>query len=133
MFLARVFVSPKPTVSDPEGRTIQGGLRQLGFDTVDSVRAGKFFQVRLDEESREEADEKVRLMCDRLLANPIIEGIPVRACPARIRVIRQPAGQDAPYPITPFVLGVSPDSLSSTVSAALIALARLLNAASAQW
>ena len=73
MFLARVFVSLKPTVSDPEGRTIQGSLRQLGFDTVDSVRAGKFFQVRLDEKSREEAGEKVRLMCDRLLANPIIE------------------------------------------------------------
>ena len=41
--------------------------------TVESVRAGKFFQVRLDEKSNEDAGEKVRLMCDKLLANPIIE------------------------------------------------------------
>ena len=73
MFLARVYVSPKSTVNDPEGRTIHGSLEQLGFETVESVRAGKFFQVRLDEERRDEADEKVREMCEKLLANPIIE------------------------------------------------------------
>ena len=73
MFLARVYVSPKSTVNDPEGRTIHGSLEQLGFETVETVRAGKFFQVRLDEERRDEADEKVREMCEKLLANPIIE------------------------------------------------------------
>jgi phosphoribosylformylglycinamidine synthase len=73
VFLARVFVSPKSTVSDPEGRTIQGALRQLGFDTVDTVRAGKFFQISLVEERREEAVEKIREMCEKLLSNPIIE------------------------------------------------------------
>ncbi len=73
MFLARIFVSPKSTVNDPEGHTIRGGLRHLGFETVEGVRAGKFFQVRMDDDSREEAGEKVRQMCERLLANPIIE------------------------------------------------------------
>ena len=73
VFLARVFVSPKSTVSDPEGRTIQGGLRQLGFDTVDTVRAGKFFQISLGEANREEAVDKIREMCEKLLSNPIIE------------------------------------------------------------
>jgi phosphoribosylformylglycinamidine synthase len=73
MFLARIFISPKPTVNDPEGLTIQGALRQLGFDTIASVRAGKYMEVRLDEGNEAAAAEKVREMCDKLLANPVIE------------------------------------------------------------
>ena len=73
MYLAKVFIQLKPTVSDPQGQTIQGGLRQLGFDTVDSVRAGKYMEIRIDEQKEDEASAKVRDMCDKLLANPIIE------------------------------------------------------------
>ena len=73
IFLARVFVSLKPTVSDPQGQTIQSGLQQLGFDTVRSVRAGKYMEVLVEEESQDEAAQRVREMCDKLLANPVIE------------------------------------------------------------
>ena len=73
MFLARVFVTLKPTVSDPQGQTIGGGLRNLGFDTVDSVRAGKYMELRLREESEAMAEKKVAEMCEKLLANPVIE------------------------------------------------------------
>jgi phosphoribosylformylglycinamidine synthase len=73
MFLAKVFIRFKPTVNDPQGLTIQGGLRQLGFDTVRSVRAGKYMEIRLDEEDEKVASRKVEQMCDRLLANPVIE------------------------------------------------------------
>ena len=73
MFQARIFIRLKPTVNDPEGITIHGGLRQLGFDSVESVRAGKFMEVRLNDEDEDVATENVRRMCDRLLANPIIE------------------------------------------------------------
>ena len=73
MFLARVFVSLKPTVSDPQGQTILGGLRQLGFDTVAGVRAGKYMELRLDEDSEDKAAQRVADMCDKLLSNPIIE------------------------------------------------------------
>ena len=73
MYLARVFISLKPTVNDPQGKTIQGGLSQLGFDTVQSVRAGKYMEIRLDEDSENGASEKISEMCDKLLANPIIE------------------------------------------------------------
>lgn len=72
-FLARVFVSLKPTVNDPEGQTIMGGLHSLGFSTVGSVRAGKYMEMRLDAESRQKAGEMVEEMCRRLLANPVIE------------------------------------------------------------
>ena len=73
MFLARVFIQLKPTVSDPQGQTIQGGLRSLGFESVESVRAGKYMEIRLDEESEEAASRKTDEMCDKLLANPVIE------------------------------------------------------------
>ena len=73
MFLARVFITLKPTVSDPEGQTIHGGLRQLGFDTVLSVRAGKYMEMRLSDEAEPAARRKVEAMCDKLLANPVIE------------------------------------------------------------
>jgi len=48
MFLARVYVTLKPTVNDPQGLTIRGGLHSLGFDSVESVRAGKYLEIRLD-------------------------------------------------------------------------------------
>lgn len=73
MFLARVYITPKPTVNDPQGLTVQGSLRTLGFDSVESIRAGKYIEVRLDAESEERATEAVRGMCDKLLANPVIE------------------------------------------------------------
>ena len=73
MYLAKVFIQLKPTVNDPQGQTIRGGLRQLGFESVDSVRAGKYMEIRLDEPAEKMASEKVREMCEKLLANPVIE------------------------------------------------------------
>ena len=73
MFLAKVYIQLKPSVNDPEGLTIRGGLRQLGFDSVLDVRSGKYMQIRLDEDDREMAESRVSEMCQQLLANPIIE------------------------------------------------------------
>ena len=73
MFLAKVYITFKPGINDPEGQTIRGSLQQLGFDTALDVRVGKYIQVRLDETSEEAAADAVRGMCDKLLANPVIE------------------------------------------------------------
>jgi phosphoribosylformylglycinamidine synthase len=72
-FAARVYVSLKPTVNDPEGNTIAGALASLGFSSVESVRSGKYFQVNLTAESPKAAKKLVDQMCSRLLANPVIE------------------------------------------------------------
>ena len=72
-FVARVYVTLKPTVNDPQGLTIRGGLHLLGFAPVDSVRAGKYLEIRFDEEDEATASDKVKEMCDRLLANPVVE------------------------------------------------------------
>ena len=73
MFLAKIYITLKAGVNDPQGLTIRGGLHQLGFDMVADVRAGKYMEVRLDQQDRQEASERVAEMCDQLLANPIIE------------------------------------------------------------
>ncbi|KAA0238137.1 MAG: phosphoribosylformylglycinamidine synthase subunit PurS [Dehalococcoidia bacterium] len=71
-FLAKVYVSLKPTVNDPEGNTIAGALGALGFE-VEGVRSGRYFQVTLDAADRAQAEKQVGDMCSRLLANPVIE------------------------------------------------------------
>ena len=73
MFLARVHVTLKPTVNDPQGLTVRNALHTLGFGSVQSVRVGKYMEVVLHEASRERAEAQVQEMCRQLLANPVIE------------------------------------------------------------
>ena len=73
MFLARIEVTLKPTVNDPQGNTVQGALASLGFDGVRSVRVGRYIEVRLTAESVASAERQVDEMCQKLLANPVIE------------------------------------------------------------
>lgn len=72
-YLARVYVSLKPTVNDPEGITIGGALGSLGFGGVLGVRSGRYFQVTMKAADAKEAATQVDQMCTRLLANPVIE------------------------------------------------------------
>ncbi len=73
MFLAKVFVTLKPTVNDPQGLTVLGGLKTLGFTSVESVRLGKYLEVKIDETDRTRAEKLTAEMCQKLLANPVIE------------------------------------------------------------
>ena len=73
MFLARVYVTLKPTVNDPPGLTIRGGLHSLGFASVSSVRSGKYMEIKLEAANGADAEEQVAEMCRKLLANPVIE------------------------------------------------------------
>ncbi|HEX6487280.1 MAG TPA: phosphoribosylformylglycinamidine synthase subunit PurS [Candidatus Dormibacteraeota bacterium] len=71
--LAKVIVTPKPVVNDPQGVTVRGGLAHLGFAEVRDVRVGKYIEIRLDAPSEDEARRRVEEMCGRLLANHVIE------------------------------------------------------------
>ena len=73
MYLAKVHVTLKPTVNDPQGLTIKGALHDLDFQNVNSVRVGKYMEVVLQEKSRSKAEAQLEDMCRRLLANPVIE------------------------------------------------------------
>ena len=73
MFKASVYVSLKKQVLDPQGKTIQHALHDLGFDSVQSIRYGKFLEVELDAPTKEKAEEDLDAICRRFLANPVIE------------------------------------------------------------
>jgi len=69
----KVIVRLKPEVSDPQGMTIQQTVAKLGFGGVKKVRAGKCFEIELDAPDRRSAEKLLNGLCDRILANPIIE------------------------------------------------------------
>lgn len=73
MYLAKIYITLKPTVNDPQGLTIKGALHNLGFQDVSSVRAGKYIEIEVNENDLTQAKEQVQEMCRQLLANPVIE------------------------------------------------------------
>ena len=70
---ARVIVTLKPGVLDPQGKAIEGALRSLSIDGVSSVRQGKVFDIEIDGADRERSRKTLGEACERLLANTIVE------------------------------------------------------------
>ena len=70
---ARVFVTLKPSVFDPQGKTIADALHTLGYDSVQDVRQGKYFELDVKAGSPERARVVAAEVADKLLANPVIE------------------------------------------------------------
>lgn len=77
MTKARVTVTLKNGVLDPQGKAIEGALATMGFAGVGSVRQGKVFDIELDGSDPEKAQADLKAMCERLLANTIIENYSV--------------------------------------------------------
>lgn len=73
MIRAKVYVTLKRGVLDPQGETVKDALETLGFAGVKDVRVGKFMVITLNGMSSEEAKKQIEEMCRRLLANPVIE------------------------------------------------------------
>ncbi len=70
---AKVYVTYKSGVLDPQGKAVRGGLASLGYSEVADVRQGKYFEIRLDEKDPTKAKARVEEMCKRLLSNPVME------------------------------------------------------------
>ena len=71
--LAKVYVTPKKAILDPQGKAITNSLHALHYDEVVDVRMGKYLELRLTGLSRSQAEQRVEEMCRRLLANSVIE------------------------------------------------------------
>jgi len=69
----KIFVSLKRGVLDPQGKAIERSLHTLGYPEVQDVRMGKYLELDIDAVSREAAAIRIREICDKLLANPVIE------------------------------------------------------------
>jgi len=70
---ARVYITLKKSVLDPQGETVKRALTHLGFNSIEEVRMGKYVELHLNTASRKQAEQRVRQMCEQLLANPVIE------------------------------------------------------------
>jgi phosphoribosylformylglycinamidine synthase PurS subunit len=71
MAQVKVYVTLKPSLLDAQGKVVQGALQQLGYDGVDQVRIGKYIEMTVPNGA--ERDTQIKEMCDKLLANPVIE------------------------------------------------------------
>ena len=77
MIKARVIVTLKDGVLDPQGKAIEHALAALGFDGVGQVRQGKVFDIEIEGSDRAKAETDLNAMCDKLLANTVIENYAV--------------------------------------------------------
>jgi phosphoribosylformylglycinamidine synthase len=78
---ARVFVTLKPSVFDPQGHTIAEALHSMGYGNVADVRQGKYFELDLQVVSPEDAERLASEVADRVLANPVIESFRIELSP----------------------------------------------------
>ena len=69
----KVIVTLKESVLDPQGTVIKQALNGMGFNNINEVRQGKFFEININEKDQKKAEEKADIMCKKLLANLVIE------------------------------------------------------------
>ncbi|MDP3058558.1 MAG: phosphoribosylformylglycinamidine synthase subunit PurS [bacterium] len=73
MWKAKIYVTLRAGIHDPQGQAVESSLLALGFKNISNMRVGKFLEVTLEAVSEEIAKDTIRAMCDRLLANPVME------------------------------------------------------------
>lgn len=73
MFQAKIYVSIKKTVADPQGKTVKHALESMDFKGLDEVRMGKFIEIKLKAADKAAAESEINDMCRKLLVNQIIE------------------------------------------------------------
>jgi len=72
-YLAKIFVTLKPAVSDPAGQTVLATLKRMGHGEAEDARIGKYLELRVNGEVKHEVERSVHQMCRELLSNPVIE------------------------------------------------------------
>lgn len=72
-YQAHIYVTLRPSVLDPAGTAVMSGLQHMGYDSVEQVRIGKYIELSLSAKDEDIARQQLDLICDQLLANPVIE------------------------------------------------------------
>ncbi len=73
MFHSKVFVTLKKSILDPQGKAVEQGIHSLGFESVSNVRIGKYIEMDVDSDIKEEAESMTRQISEKLLANLVME------------------------------------------------------------
>ena len=83
MVKAKIHITLKSGILDPQGRTIQQSLGTLGFTNVQDVQVGKYIEIELTDSDQNTAEEQVKAMCQKLLANTVIENYSYELVPLK--------------------------------------------------
>lgn len=73
MYLAKIKVTLRKSILDPQGKTVEHSIQSLGYKNVKDTRIGKYIELKLDASSQEEANKVTEEVCNKLLANPVME------------------------------------------------------------
>ena len=82
-FRVSVHITPRRGILDPQGKAVEGALHSLGFGGVKEVHVGRYIVVETEADSAAAAEESVKSMCERLLANPVIEDFEIESAAVR--------------------------------------------------
>ncbi len=82
-FRVSVHITPRRGILDPQGKAVEGALHSLGFGGVKEVHVGRYIVVETEADSQSAAEESVKSMCERLLANPVIEDFEIESAAVR--------------------------------------------------
>lgn len=70
---AKVYVTHKKGILDPQGKTVESALKSLGYKNISNLHVGKYIELEIEGKDKTKAEKQIKEMCDKLLANPIIE------------------------------------------------------------
>lgn len=73
MYLAKIIITLRKSILDPQGKTVHHALESLNMKLVNDVRIGKYIEMKIDSENKEEAERLAEHACKKLLANPVME------------------------------------------------------------
>lgn len=73
MYNVKVYVTYKDSILDPQGEAVRGAVHRMGFDEIEDVRIGKYFEIKVEENDKRQVEETIETICDKLLANVVME------------------------------------------------------------
>jgi len=73
LFISKINISIRKTILDPQGKAVEHSLKSLGFNSIEDTRIGKYIELKINTNSKEEAERISKEACEKLLANPVME------------------------------------------------------------
>ena len=73
MYNVKVFVTYKESILDPQGEAVRGAVHRMGFDEIEDIRIGKYFEIKVSDTDDRSVEEVIETICDKLLANVVME------------------------------------------------------------
>lgn len=73
MYNVKVYVTYKESILDPQGEAVRGAVHRMGFEEIEDIRMGKYFEIKVAKNEERSIEETIEIICDKLLANVVME------------------------------------------------------------